>query len=321
MTSILSPRRIVHNPGLKLLAIALAMLLWFHVATDREYEVDVPFEFAYLNLPDSLTLSEAPLTRIDTRLRGTGKLLLPTLWQSLSWPIDLSGTKKPGVVKFPLAAADVPLSGIEGVKVLDVLGPDELMLVIDRVAQKRVPVVSNCAFETDQGHVCVGPEIWTPDSVDLTGPRSVLARISSVFTRRVRLTDLSTPVDRDIELTPPAEYGVMVSPRKVHLRRMVEGYVQREFAGRTVQVTMPDVPDTIGVFPPTVSVLVGGPESVMARATADSISVGYVASVKDVTGARRRVWTHVPSQLRVLKITPDSVTVWRDGRSRTSSRN
>ncbi len=321
MTSILSPRRIIHNPGLKLLALALAMLLWFHVATDREYEIDVPFEFSYINLPDSLTLSETPLARVDTRMRGTGKLLLPTLWQELRWPIDLSRTRKPGVVTVPLTLTDVPLAGIEGVKVLDVLGPDDLILVIDRVAQKRVPVASNCAFETDQGHVCVGPEIWSPDSVDLTGPRSVLDRIKSVVTRRVRLTDLSATVDRDIELSPPPEYGVRISPSKVHLHRIVEAYVQREFGDRLVQVTMPDVPDTIGVSPSTVSVLVGGPESVMARLTADSVSVGYVASAKDVPGARRRVWTHVPAQLRVLKITPDSVTVWRDGRTRTSSRN
>jgi len=321
MPSILSPRRIIHNPGLKLLAVSLALLLWFHVATDREYEVDVTFEFSYLNLPDSLTLAEAPLLTIDTRLRGTGKLLLPTLWQELRWPIELSGTRKAGVVTIPLLAADVPLSGIEGVKVLDVLGPDDLVLVIDRIDDKTVPVVSNCVFETDQDHICVGAEVWTPDSVYLTGPKSVLDGINSVYTRRIRLTNLSATVDQDVELMPPSAYGVTISPHEVHLYRMVEAYVQREFANRTVAVTMPDVPDTFGVFPSVVTVQVGGPQSAMDRITPESVSVGYVASVRDVTGTRRRVWTRVPAPLRVLKITPDSVTVWRDGRSRTRARN
>ena len=321
MPSILSPRRIIHNPGLKLLALALALLLWFHVATDRDYEIDVPFEFSYLNLPDSLTFAEAPPARIDARIRGTGKLLLPTLWQPLRWPIDLSGSRKPGVVTIPLAPADVPLAGIEGAKVLDLIGPDDLILVVDRIGEKTVPVVSNCAFETDQAHVCVGAEEWMPDSVYLTGAKTVLAGINSVFTRRIRLTNISEPVDQDVELMPPPVYGVTLSPKSVHLHRMVEAYVQREFTGRPVRVTMPDVADTFGVFPSSVSVQVGGPESAMDRIAPESVSVGYVASAKDVTGARRRVWTHVPAPLRVLKITPDSVTVWRDGRSRTRARN
>jgi hypothetical protein len=321
MPSIFSPRRIIHNPGLKLLALSLALLLWFHVATDREYEVDVPFEFSYLNLPDSLTFAEAPPAKIDARMRGTGKLLLPTLWQVLRWPIDLSSTRKAGVVTIPLAPADVPLSGIEGVKALDLLGPDDLILVVDRIGEKMVPVVSNCAFEADLAHVCVGTEEWTPDSVYLTGPKTVLTGINSVFTRRIRLTNLSEPVDQDVELMPPPVYGVTLSPKRVQLHRMVEAYVQREFANRTVQVTMPDTPDTFGVVPEVVSVQVGGPESAMDRIAPESVSVGYVASVKDTTGARRRVWTHIPAPLRVLKITPDSVTVWRDGRSRTRARN
>jgi len=321
MPSILSPKRIIHNPALKLLALSLALLLWFHVATDRDYEIDVPFEFSYLNLPDSLTLAEEPPATIEVRVRGTGKLLLPTLWQPMRWPIDLSSSRKPGVVTIPLSAADVPLSGIEGAKVLDLIGPDDLVLVVDQIAEKRVPVVSNCAFETDQGHVCVGPEEWTPDSVHLTGARTVLAEINSVFTRRIRLTDLSEPVDQHVDLMPPTAYGVTVSPNKVRLRRMVEAYVQREFANRSVQVTMPDVADSFGVFPSVVSVQVGGPQSAMDRIAPESISVGYVASVKDMTGVKRRVWTHVPAPLRVLKITPDSVTVWRDGRSRTRARN
>jgi hypothetical protein len=254
-------------------------------------------------------------------MRGTGKLLLPTLWQALRWPIDLSSTRKAGVVTIPLAPADVPLSGIEGVKALDLLGPDDLILVVDRIGEKMVPVVSNCAFEADLAHVCVGTEEWTPDSVYLTGPKTVLTGINSVFTRRIRLTNLSEPVDQDVELMPPPVYGVTLSPKRVQLHRMVEAYVQREFANRTVQVTMPDTPDTFGVVPEVVSVRVGGPESAMDRIAPESVSVGYVASVKDTTGARRRVWTHIPAPLRVLKITPDSVTVWRDGRSRTRARN
>lgn len=321
MPSIFSPRRIVHNPGLKLLALSLALLLWFHVATDREYEIDVPFAFSYLNLPDSLTLAETPPVGVDARLRGTGKLLLPTLWQKMRWPIDLSSTRKPGVVTFPLGNDDVPLAGIEGVKVLDVIGPDDLVLSIDRIGVKTVPVISNCAFESDQGHVCVGTEQLTPDSIQLTGPKTALFGVTSVFTRRISLTNLSAPVNRDVELLPPPVYGATLSPKKVHLSRMVETYVQREFPDCTVLVTSPDSPDTFGVSPAAVSVQVGGPESAMNRIAPESVSVGYVASLKDVTGTRRRVWSHVPAPLRVLKIVPDSVTVWRDGRSRTGARN
>lgn len=313
-------RRVVHNPGVKLLALALALLLWFHVATDREYEIDVRYELAYRHLPDSLTFSEAPLAAIDARMRGTGKLLLPSLWEKFVWPIDLTGAKA-GTMTVPLGPAQVPLLGIEGARVLGLNDVNGLKLHIDRIGSKVVPLVSNCSFETDAGHVCVGAEEWTPDSVRVTGPRTVLAGISSVFTRRVQLADLKGPVDREIELTPPPGNDISISPQRVRLRRMVEEYMEREYSGQPVQVRMPDSPDTFGVIPPTVSVRVGGPRSEMEKIVADSVSVVYVATVNDSTGLRRHLRAQVPAPLRVLKISPDSVTVWRDARSRPRARH
>ena len=64
-----------HNIGLKLLALAAAVLLWAAVAREpiAEVAVNVPIEFQ--NIADPLEISSETLPEAQVRVRGTERLL------------------------------------------------------------------------------------------------------------------------------------------------------------------------------------------------------------------------------------------------------
>ena len=70
---------VIHHPfrhlGLKLMAVALATLLWLIVAGDHlvERSMRVPLEFR--NIPPTLEIVGDPPTAVDVRLRGSSALL------------------------------------------------------------------------------------------------------------------------------------------------------------------------------------------------------------------------------------------------------
>lgn len=308
------------NPGLKLAGLGLAVLLWFHVATNKEYETTIDYTFDYVNLPDSLTLAARPSETIGANVQGSGKLLLRFWWQNRRWPIDLAGARV-GSLTIPLDPSDAPLFGLDGVQVLDLQGPDHLTLVVDSVAEKRVPIVTDAVWQIAQDFVRVGPERWTPDSVLVRGPKGALKNINEVQSTRLDLKERSEPFDREVDLAIPRSYGVTITPDKARLQQAIEAYVTRDFSGLPIRVATTSTRDTCTVRPSSVSVQLGGPESIMENVNPDSISVVCAVAEHDTTGGRRSLWVYAPEPLQVLRTTPDSVTIWRDDRPGPHSRN
>ncbi len=313
-------KNVFRNPGLKLVGLGMALLLWFHVATNREYETIIDYTFDYVNLPDSLILAAPPPQSIQATAQGSGKLLLRFWWQNRHWPLDLTDARV-GTLTIPLDRSDAPLLGLDGVQILDLRGADHVTLVIDSVAEKTVPIVTDAIWQIAADFVRVGPEKWLPDSVRVTGPKEVLKNITEVRSTRLESKERSEPFDREVELSVPRAYGVTIAPEKSRLRQAIEPYVTREFIGLTIRVATTSTRDTCSVEPQAVTVQLGGPESLMARVSPDSISVVCAIADHDTSGGRRSLWVYAPEPLQVLRTTPDSVTIRRDARTRTHSRN
>src|ERR1700730_5665986 len=99
-------RHVLHNLGLKLLSLALALGLWRALALDQvtEIAVDVPIEFH--NIPENLEISSENIPRAEIRLRGPGRIahgLQPSRGPSA---IDLNG-RRPGERTFDLTAQQI----------------------------------------------------------------------------------------------------------------------------------------------------------------------------------------------------------------------
>jgi hypothetical protein len=68
------------NLSLKLTALGLAVLLWFHVATDKVYEYPVALALTPAPLPAQFALATPMPDHVRLLVSGTGKELLRFLW-------------------------------------------------------------------------------------------------------------------------------------------------------------------------------------------------------------------------------------------------
>ena len=68
-------RRVLHNFGIKLLSLALAVGLWLAVTRDpvAEIAVEVPIEFR--NIPENLEISTESVPRAEIRVRGPQRIV------------------------------------------------------------------------------------------------------------------------------------------------------------------------------------------------------------------------------------------------------
>jgi hypothetical protein len=311
-------RAIVRNPGLKIVGLILALLLWFHVATNKHYEIDLQYALEYINLPEALILTAAPKEGIAVRLRASGKQLLRLWWTNRVWLLDLLGVGT-GEVALNLRTGDIPLYGIEDVTVLGFAESGRLNLWLDSLEMKTVPVYTNEAFIAAPEYVRIGPLVLIPDSVQLSGPRGLLAGIDALALEPIDREEWSEEINEAVAVALPPAYNVQCAPNEVRIYQAVEKVTIRVFDSLPVTIVMTDPDELCTVKPPWVSVEVRGPESQMQFLEPDSVKVVYAAARGDTSGARCALWVDVSPPFQVLKVEPDSITVHRNEDLRTDS--
>jgi len=300
--------------------LALALLVWLHVATNQAYDVDVTYQLSYVNLPSSLTLAAPPPARAVVRLRGTGKTLLHLFLQDRRWPVDMSAAH-PGASDVHMVPELAPRYGIAGLESVELVSAADLRLLVDSVGRKRVPIAFAAAVQAETGYVAVGMPVLTPESVTVSGPRSALAPIENVRTQSLVRRDLRQTIAEGINLVPPPGYHVRIEPSQVRYYQKIEPYVRRTLSALPIHVSLSSLSDSLAANPSQATVEVGGPQTAMNAVTPDSIDVFAVASPElaaaDLVPVRARA--HPP--IAVLKILPDSVTIARYGRRSSHSRD
>src|SRR5207237_4368104 len=86
-------RHVIHNFGLKLISLFLAVGLWLAVSRDpvAEVAVEVPIEFH--SIPENLELSSEGILQAQIRIRGPQRLLHGLQPSDVHPEVDLTGAK------------------------------------------------------------------------------------------------------------------------------------------------------------------------------------------------------------------------------------
>ena len=129
-------RHVLHNFGIKLLSLALAVGLWLAVASDPPAEVAVDVPIVFRNIPENLEISSENVPRAQIRVRGPQRVVRRLQPADIYAEIDLSGMK-PGERTFDLTAQQVHQPReLEVVQVV----PNQFHLMFDTRLTRQVPV-------------------------------------------------------------------------------------------------------------------------------------------------------------------------------------
>lgn len=179
--------------GLKILAIALAALLWLIVAGDQlvERSLRVPLEFR--NIPPALEIVGDPPTAVDVRLRGSSALLGRLEPRDIVAVLDL-GSARAGSRMFHLRSDEVRAP--YGVNVAQVV-PGTLALDLEKSGRRTVPIVPALDGEPAPGFV-IGRVTSEPPTVEVAGPESRLKQLTGATTEPVDVTGSHARVRDDV---------------------------------------------------------------------------------------------------------------------------
>jgi len=186
-------RWVLHNFGLKLISLALAVGLWLAVARDpiAEVAVEVPIEFHHI--PENLEISSENIPQGQIRVRGPERLVRRLQPSDVHAEIDLMGAK-PGERTFDLSSHQIRQPhGFEVVQVV----PSQFRLTFDTRLTRQVEVHPRVVGTFAPGYG-IGRVVVDPPAITISGPQKRVQAVESAITDPV---DVSGTMERGTFVT------------------------------------------------------------------------------------------------------------------------
>jgi hypothetical protein len=202
------------NIWLKLTALALAVLLWFHVATNRVYNHTVELDLEAGPVPPGFALASPLPGRITLILAGTGKELIRFIWDGGSAKYLIEPTMSGPCVVSP----DRLLLRMDAdVQIEQVLDPTMVSVRVDSVIAVRLPVRVNAEYTLGQGYALENDPRVIPNVVTASGPSANVLALSSISTQPLQAGELKSPVELRAALDLKDVFNVHLQPETVRI--------------------------------------------------------------------------------------------------------
>lgn len=296
-------RLFVENWTLKVLAGALAAVLYFYVQSEREVTT---------TLTPQLVLQVPAGTMNTAVVPDQVKVVVNGSWAAVSAvgrqepppiQIDLTGFG-PGPVTYYLDETLIRLPS--NVRVASII-PAAISVDLEPVGTKSVPVRATLQGEPAYGYRLGAIDV-SPRTVELTGPRAEIQRIAEVGTEPVDVEGATAEVSRQVRVAIPQPHVSRSRREPVTVTiPVIETTLERTM--ENLHVILPPGTNAV-VRPDTVSVRIAGPTRIVEPLTAGGIRVSVPAARVPPPGERATVAVDVvlPDGVRVAGA-PPKVTV------------
>jgi YbbR domain-containing protein len=211
-------RIFVHNIGLKLVSLLLAIGLWTVVARSpvAEIEMKVPIEFH--NLPDNLEIDSASFTEAQIRIRGPERLIHELQAADVHAEVDLARVQS-GERTFDLTGRQVRVP--QDLEVVQII-PAQFHLSFDNRETRTVEVRPRVTGNFASG-LRVKQVIADPPNVMITGPRRRVEAVEDATTDPVDVSGAVTRASFVTQAYVPDPLIQVVHPTPIRVTVIMEG--------------------------------------------------------------------------------------------------
>ncbi len=300
--------RPLDNLWLKIFALIMGLLLWFHVATNKVYNHQLNLPISEVMVKDDLSLIGGRPDSMTVVVSATGKQLLRKKWQSSGVRINASQFQA-GRHNMTLNTGNTYLAdGGNVVTLEEIVFPTSLLLNIDFRLEKSLRVVPDVIATPDDGYAVKIMSEPVPSEVTVIGPRSVVKGLSRVNTERKELTGLRNNISLTLPIIIPPGQDITVQPDSVRVSLEIVPVKTRVFDGIPVVVYNAPPRREVLINPAAIRVELTGPPAEIDLLNRNALiaSVDYRLLDSNFTAA---IKIDCPSHFQVRETSADSATI------------
>jgi YbbR domain-containing protein len=289
---------LVENLGVKLIALVVALVIWFNASGQQEVSKHYIASLSFANIPDSLTTVGGIPDKVELIISGTRRELLFFGFRKIAMVVNLTRAT-PGRFTHQLSVSDVLLPpGIEPGDIR-IIAPSSINLGVERIVTERLRVMVTVENKLPSQQILNRLPEARPAWVRVTGPESVIRRLQQqkrIPTTAIDLARIKESINREVEIDYDRE-ALEVVPDRVRVSISVSTRGQRVLANVPPTILIDDEAHTAEVVPKTVTLTLEGPLALL-----DTLSSRDVSVLVDLSGKPPGRYTLAPEV-----IVPDGV--------------
>lgn len=203
-------KRLTHNLRLKLLALAIALVMWvFVVGQDKaEMTVEVPVEIN--GIPADMVVADDVVNKVYARISGPGTLVRRAAAQRMVQQVSLAGMGL-GEHVFQIMPEDLRLPA--GVSVIRV-SPARFMITLAAKVSRQVQVRPALKGDLAEGYEVAEINL-SPPQVTVSGTQKDVDNVDWIWTVRMDVTGLKSNTSLRAGLRLPRGHSLHLDPMTV----------------------------------------------------------------------------------------------------------
>nr|MBN2276649.1 hypothetical protein [candidate division Zixibacteria bacterium] len=298
---------ILDNLWVKIAAVILAVLLWFHVATDKVYQYSLTLPLAQVDLTGDLVLLEPPPDSVRVVVSATGKTLLRSDWKKRGLRLSINRGHV-GIFKVDLALSNLGLVKVDKVELTDIIEPREIYVTCDTRMEKEIPVHSRVVVMPDDGYAVSENDSIIPAAVMVSGPKRYVTDIQFMETEKTVLEGVRNDFARGVAVVSPEMYGLKITPDSVTAYINVQPVRRRDFKDLSIRLINSPPLKNVAIEPSTINIRVSGISEAIDSLTDRQISIiaDYILKGQN---DKIPIQVVVPPSVSILYKSSDSVDV------------
>lgn len=295
---------------LKAGAVALALLLWVHVATNKIYDYQLNLDLSFVEIPQELILVTDYPENLSVKVRATGKQILALVMDNPGLELPIERTKA-GSWERELHEQEVIPSLNNMYQEVEILFPKKIAMRLEKKVEKRVLVRADFNVQAALGFALIGEPQLEPDSVTVSGPASYLYRLKYLTTEQTDFEDIKTNLEEELVLNIPDSLKLNCSDSTVIVRINVEMKMQKTF--ESVRIISPRNfnSNEFQFIPDSISISLEIPESQVDSFTIKDFQVTFNRPQIMTDSIKAALIYSLPQNVEVIGPVVDSLLIIR----------
>lgn len=241
--------------------LLLSFFFWFINALSKNLTGSVNFPVRYTNFPEDLALVNELPDKLSLEVHGPGYSVLKARIGGNKTPLVID-VKNSGLsdwddnsdLEFFIYSYNLRESFLRQIRSdfeINSVTPDSIYFVFDKVMRKKVPVKPDIKVNPMKQFMIIGDIVADPDSVEISGPGSLIDTIEYVLTKYHEYSQVNENITRNVDIEPISKVGI--SHKKVEITVPVEQFTEEVI---DIPVRILNKPDTADVklFPNMVNI-------------------------------------------------------------------
>jgi YbbR domain-containing protein len=290
-----------------LISLVFSLLVWASVNLGNVFKttIEVPVKVENLR-PDQAIAVPLPHT-VRFTIQGSGWQLLNTLLTpNLYYTIDFSTLPRNNFL-FTSRELNERVNLAGSIRVL-ATSPETVIVRLDERISKIIPVTPMLNITFREGFGIVGDVAVAPDSITITGARSLLSKIQEWKTKPFSVHDINAPYSMQFILSDTLGFEIARPDSPVLVKFDVQPIAERTIEDIPIEILQVPENRNIVLIPPKLSIIVrSGVNNVSNLSQKDfQASIDYKSILLDTSGLLRATIIG-PDHVKIVQQNPELI--------------